>query len=76
MKKKEKISDLLREQETLYNIGGFIIKTGISKNRLWIENPIGEGADFPIKDILELLILEPLSETVEEKISEYFNENF
>ena len=73
---REKISDLVNEQETLYIFGGFTIKSGIARNKLWLENSIGEGGDFPTKDILELLMQKLSPETIEEKLEEYFNEKF
>lgn len=73
---KEKLSDLVNKQETLYIFGGFTIKDGIGRNRLWLENSIGEGGDFPTKDILELLMPKLDTETIEEKLEEYFNTNF
>lgn len=35
---KEKLSDLVDKQETLYTFGSFTIKDGIGRNKLWLEN--------------------------------------
>ena len=37
------------------NVGNMTIGSGISRGKIWIENDIGEGGDFPVKDVEELL---------------------
>lgn len=57
-----KVSELYDEMPKIH-VGSMLIGAGIQKGRVWIENYEGEGGDFPIEDIEQLL-------------ASYFDKNF
>lgn len=56
------ITELYDSRNEIY-VGTMTIREGIGDGKIWIENEEGEGGDFPVRDVENLLMT-------------YFNRNF
>lgn len=54
MKELKNITDEYNKMQKI-QVGNCVIGSGIEKDKIWVENEIGEGMDAPVRDIEKLI---------------------